>query len=97
MVCGLWTVVKGRTVFTTQPTDHSYKHDQYWVGGVLPRLGQHTNTLLAVYNPALLVQLVFNTSITHAHFHRAGYDEVRELTLQSSQIRPEILINTRLT
>ena len=66
-------------MFTTQPTDHSYKHDQYWVGGVLPRLGQHSNTLLALYNPALLVQLLFNTSITHAHFHRAGYDEVRDI------------------
>ena len=35
-----------RTIFTTQPTDHSYKHDQTWVGGVLPKLGQYKNTLL---------------------------------------------------
>ena len=25
---------------------------------------------LALYNPAFLVKLVFNTSITHAHFYR---------------------------
>ena len=35
-----------RTIFTTQPTDHSYKHDQTWVGGVLPKLGQYRNTLI---------------------------------------------------
>ena len=35
-----------RSVFTTQPTDHSYKHDTYWVGGVLPQLGQYRNTLI---------------------------------------------------
>ena len=69
---------RGRTVFTTQPTDHSYKHDQYWVGGVLPRLGQVRNTLIAIYNPALLVEIVFNTTITHAHFYREGYEEVVE-------------------
>ena len=28
-----------------QPVDHSYKHDQYWVGGVLPKLAQYKNTL----------------------------------------------------
>ena len=90
--------------------DHSYKHDQYWVGGVLPKLAQYKNTLFgrgqefywvgffsfsklfkilvlriivncdkilgllcpALYNPALLVQLLLNTSITHAHFYRPG-------------------------
>ena len=25
--------------------DHSYKHDQYRVGGVLPKLAQYKNTL----------------------------------------------------
>ena len=35
-----------RTIFTTQPTDRSYKHDQTWVGGVLPKLGQYRNTLI---------------------------------------------------
>ena len=90
--------------------DHSYKHDQYWVGGVLPKLAQYKNTLFgrgqefywvgffsfsklfkilvlriivncdkilgllcpALYNPALLVQLLLDTSITHAHFYRPG-------------------------
>ena len=35
-----------KSVFTTQPTDHSYKHDTYWVGGVLPKIGQFKNTLI---------------------------------------------------
>ena len=42
------------------------------------RLGQYKDTIIAIYNPALLVEIVFNTSITHAHFHRMGYDEVVE-------------------
>ena len=35
-----------RAIFTTQPTDHSYKHDMTWVGGVLPKLAQYKNTLI---------------------------------------------------
>ena len=50
-------------VFTTQPTNTGER--EYWVGGVLPRLAQHRNTLLALYSPAPLLSIVFNTSITH--------------------------------
>ena len=47
-----------RTIFTTQPTDHSYKHDQTWVGGVLPKLGQYKNTLIGKYVMTNIMRLL---------------------------------------
>ena len=71
-----------RTVFTGQPTVGSTEEGDNWGPGILPRLGQHKNTLIALYSPALLDSLVFNTTITHAHFYRDGFDEVRELLIE---------------
>ena len=73
---------KSRTVFTGQPTVGSTEEGDNWGSGILPRLGQHKNTLIALYSPALLDSLVFNTTITHAHFYRDGFDEVRELLIE---------------
>ena len=67
-----------RAIFTTQPSNQDTKHDPYWVGGILPKLGQFQNTLIAIYNPALLDNLAFDTSATHAHFYKEGYEEVIE-------------------
>ena len=67
-----------RAIFTTQPSSQDTKHDPYWVGGILPKIGQHQNTLIAIYNPALLDNLAFDTSATHAHFFKEGFDEVIE-------------------
>ena len=39
---------------------------------------QYQNTLFAIYNPYLLEQLIFNTSITHAYFFAEGYEQVVE-------------------
>ena len=63
------------TVFTGQPTVSS-GDGGYWGAGLLPRLGQYKNTLLALYAPTLLETLVFNAPLTHAHFVREGYEEV---------------------
>jgi hypothetical protein len=62
-------------VFTGQPTVGPGDGD-YWAAGVLPRIGQHRNTLVALYAPSLLESLVFNTSITHAHLFREGFSEL---------------------
>jgi len=67
-----------RAIFTTQPSSRDTKHDPYWVGGILPKIGQHQNTLVAIYNPALLDNLAFDTSATHAHFYKEGFEEVIE-------------------
>ena len=31
---------------------------------------------MALYSPTTIETLVFNTTLTHAHFYRDGYDEV---------------------
>ena len=67
-----------RAIFTTQPSNSDPKHNPYWEGGILPKIGQHQNTLIAIYNPALLDNLAFDTSATHAHFYREGFEEVIE-------------------
>ena len=67
-----------KTVFTTQPTVASTEEGDHWGPGILPRLGQHKNTLMALYSPALIESLVFNTTATHAHFYKDGFDEVIE-------------------
>ena len=53
-----------RAIFTTQPSSQDTKHDPYWVGGILPKIWQFQNTLIAIYNPALLDNLTFDTSAT---------------------------------
>ena len=42
--------IPGLTDQRAQPTDHSFKHDQTWVGGVLPKLGQYKNTLIGNFH-----------------------------------------------
>ena len=71
-----------RTVFTTQPTVASTEEGDNWGSGILPRLGQHKNTLVALYSPALIDSLVFNTTTTHAHFYRDGFDEVTKANME---------------
>jgi len=59
-------------VQSTVETDIS---DGYWVGGILPNIGQFGSTLISMYSPEVLNTAVFGISGTHAHFRHQEYDQ----------------------
>lgn len=65
-------------VFTTAPGTLGHDGPGHWTGsGSLPRVAQHEDVALVLYDPPPLLQAAF-PQLTHAYFPRAAFDEVVE-------------------
>ncbi|OUR88444.1 hypothetical protein A9Q81_23645 [Gammaproteobacteria bacterium 42_54_T18] len=79
----MWSAVldEGITVYTTHPlTNSDYSFGYFTGGSSAPRIAQHNDVALILYNPKLpwLSLLSKNASMTHAFFPRDRFDEVEK-------------------